>query len=423
MGCLTSRTRCNRSLNCLPSPPLSDHPISPCNPPPPPSPKCTNLLLTLLQVYSDYGWGLRGGRHRLLLRVLEQISNHICDFFLLLQCSTGWRAFRLAWTLCFCFLEFLAISYSSPKAVTNVLSSVKFHHARFACDRSVFDHVCVRLAVRSLPFTMWAHVSPAPLFPLRLLRLLGLASQAFGRWALPFTALVVFAFYTFARLSSLVPPSAGAFNSSRWPTLADLTVGGEWATLQLKYSKTRQAADGGFLVPLRVSQALPCPVRLARRLLRRAKHLGLPLSAPLFTGGEGRGEHLGAFLVQPQARELLKRGLVALGLAPTAFSFHSFRRGGCSLAFERGAVESDLALHGDWRSAAIRDYYPARLARQIVIITQITYDYVRHITIRCSTMYDNVRQCTTMYANIRQKILPYDRILVAPKSFTCKTFF
>ena len=28
-----------------------------------------------------------------------------------------------------------------------------------------------------------------------------------------------------------------------------------------------------------------------------------------------------------------------------------------------------------------------------------------------------------MYNNVRQKILPYDRIFVAPKGFTCKTFF
>ena len=51
------------------------------------------------------------------------------------------------------------------------------------------------------------------------------------------------------------------------------------------------------------------------------------------------------------------------------------------------------------------------------------YVYVRLHT----TMYDilryDVQQCTTMYANVRQKILPYDKIVVAPKSFTCKTFF
>ena len=51
------------------------------------------------------------------------------------------------------------------------------------------------------------------------------------------------------------------------------------------------------------------------------------------------------------------------------------------------------------------------------------YDYIRLCTTYYDTMFNNVRQCLTMYANVRQKILPYDRIFVAPKSFTCKTFF
>ena len=37
--------------------------------------------------------------------------------------------------------------------------------------------------------------------------------------------------------------------------------------------------------------------------------------------------------------------------------------GGCTFAFQQGAVESDLALHGDWRSSAVRAYYPADGAR------------------------------------------------------------
>ena len=51
------------------------------------------------------------------------------------------------------------------------------------------------------------------------------------------------------------------------------------------------------------------------------------------------------------------------------------------------------------------------------------YDYIRLCTTYYDTMFKNVRQCSTMYANVRQKILPYDRIFVAPKSFTCNTFF
>ena len=51
------------------------------------------------------------------------------------------------------------------------------------------------------------------------------------------------------------------------------------------------------------------------------------------------------------------------------------------------------------------------------------YDILRYDVQPCTTMFDNVRQCSTMYANVRQKILPYDRVFVSPKSFTCKTFF
>ena len=51
------------------------------------------------------------------------------------------------------------------------------------------------------------------------------------------------------------------------------------------------------------------------------------------------------------------------------------------------------------------------------------YENVR----QCTTIYDNVQHVataySTMYNNVRQKILPYDRVFVAPKSFTCKTFF
>ena len=101
--------------------------------------------------------------------------------------------------------------------------------------------------------------------------------------------------------------------------MGDISVEGGAASLRLKYSKTRQSADGGFTVPLRVAGVLPCPVSVARALLDRACALRVPLG----------------------------RGLQALGLPSRAFSFHSFRRGGCSFAFQQGATEADLARQGD----------------------------------------------------------------------------
>ena len=266
------------------------------------------------------------------------------------------------------FIEFLAITYTSPKAVTNVLSTIKFYHERGGHSLQIFRHLQVRLACRSLAFTMRTHIHRAPPFPVALLRPLTAAATRFGHWDLAFRALALFAFYTFARLGSLVPPSSQGFDTSRFPTMGDLLLTGGGASLRLKFSKTRQGADGGYWVPLLPSTHPPCPVACAQALVKRARHLGLPPTCPLFAGITPGGTRVSP-LNQTQARGFLRGALAVLGLPPTSFSFHSFRRGGCTLAAERGATEADLALHGDWRSEAIRDYYPAASARARVAAT------------------------------------------------------
>ena len=54
--------------------------------------------------------------------------------------------------------------------------------------------------------------------------------------------------------------------------------------------------------------------------------------------------------------------------------------------------------------------------------TQMYVNVRLHTTVYNILRHD-VQQCTAMFDNVRQKLLPYDRIFVAPKSFTCKTFF
>ena len=51
------------------------------------------------------------------------------------------------------FVEFLAGSFTAPKAVTNALASLRFHHERLGFPLHPFEHISLRLALRSLPFT------------------------------------------------------------------------------------------------------------------------------------------------------------------------------------------------------------------------------------------------------------------------------
>ena len=296
------------------------------------------------------------------------VANHAAHLklFLSFVIYFGLPAFPASISTLRLFLEYLTLNYTSVKAVINVFSSLRFHHERLGYSIENFQNLQVRMAIRSLRFTMRTHPAPAQAFPRELLAPLARAAGVLGKWGPPFQALVVFAFFTFARLSSLVPVGAAKFDPTRWPTLGDLNTEGEGATLRLAYSKTQQQADGGFLVPMRASSFSPCPVGLAQGLLRRATRLRLPLSAPLFAAWEEGASHSLISISQAAARGHLKTCLRVLGLPPGAYSFHSFRRGGCSFAFEQGALESDLARHGGWRSEAIREYYPAFLSRERV---------------------------------------------------------
>ena len=263
------------------------------------------------------------------------------------------------------FIEFLSRSYKAPKAVVNVVASLRFHHERLGLDALPFDHIKVRLALRSLRFTLRTPPNPTPGFPARLLRPLYNAAASLGRWALAFRALVVFAFFSFARLGSLLPVRASPFDTSRFPTVGDVSVGQGRAALHIKFSKTRQGADGGFWAPFLPADTLPCPVRTARMVLDRARREGWHSLAPLFAADSVRGRPPLPML-QGQARGFLRHCLTIMGLPARSYTFHSFRRGGCSFAYMQGAVEADLALHGDWSSEAVRSYYPADAARMRV---------------------------------------------------------
>ena len=52
----------------------------------------------------------------------------------------------------------------------------------------------------------------------------------------------------------------------------------------------------------------------------------------------------------------LKKVLTAAGLDPSAYSIHSFRRGGATFAVEFGASVEAVKVQGNWRSDCYQKY-------------------------------------------------------------------
>ena len=97
--------------------------------------------------------------------------NHISHLriFLLFTVFFDLQAFPADVHTLLLFIEFLTLSFTSPKSVSNVMASVKLHHERLGVSLQHFGHLKLRLAFRSLGRTMRTHTVQAAPFPPRLL--------------------------------------------------------------------------------------------------------------------------------------------------------------------------------------------------------------------------------------------------------------
>ena len=260
------------------------------------------------------------------------------------------------------FAEFLLRSFQAAKSVTNCLSSLKTFHLCHAFPTTAFEHPQLGLWKRALPLTLRHCPAPAPPMSFLLLDKLCARAARGGPRGRSFAALLATAFYSLARLSSLVPTTAGPVDASRVPLLGDLTWRGNGVDLLIKWGKAAQDSKDGFWVPLKaVPRSSACPVALLRDLVRL--NASLSRDAPLFSFPQGPAGEAAGFFTEGSARGFLRNLLAGEGMSPDGYTFHSLRRGGCSLAFEAGAALPDLQHLGGWRSRAIDAYYPHHLAR------------------------------------------------------------
>ena len=263
------------------------------------------------------------------------------------------------------FAEFLLRTCKAAKSVTNALASIKTFHRQLRLPLTAFSDFRVESYIRALPPTVRHVAQPAPPIQRHTLDQLCTLALTQGAHGAVFAALLSTAFFSLARLSSLVPPSQLGFDGTRLPTLGDVRVEGDSVLLRLKWGKNFQAASQGFWVPLpSLTGSVACPVARLGALLRL--HGACTSSTPLFafpacpTGSLARPR---GFTLQ-LARTWLSSCLAVLGLGASGFTFHSFRRGASTLAFERGAALSDIQALGGWRSSAVLEYVPALAARQ-----------------------------------------------------------
>ena len=101
---------------------------------------------------------------------------------------------------------------------------------------------------------------------------------------------------------------------------------------------------------VRCNESVLCPVRA---LLSHFGASPLEGGRPLFSYSTGGKETV---LTQRVFVSKLRSLLLKVGVDPSVYSAHSFRRGGASYAFELGLSPLQIKLRGDWASEAYERY-------------------------------------------------------------------
>ena len=262
------------------------------------------------------------------------------------------------------FAEFLLQSGRAPNSVLNTLSSIKYFHLVKGLSMAGFESFNYRMLRLAIPRSIKHLPSGATPIDKNILDLIAVNALKFGRQGLAFACLCLVSFYTMARLSSLVPLHAFDLDLQRTLLLSDVVSHNNGFDICVKWGKTDQPPTKGIVVPIVKTQNSRhlCPVAFLSNLIKNLKPCN-PAVTPLFAWHAKSSSAGVRFFTVSSARWWLQRMLRLINKSQLGYTFHSFRKGSCQLAYNAGANLADIKFMGNWRSDAIKQYLPADSAR------------------------------------------------------------
>ena len=249
-----------------------------------------------------------------------------------------------------CYAQFLSRSFKSVQAVRNYISGV-YCLSRLLELPIPEGNFEIKLFFKGL--LRYKQHCPRQALPITPELLKGIF--ALINWDSPVEVSLwtcfLFAFFLMARKSNLVSDSISSFDKSKQLLRRDVSVVGSVLFVKIKWSKTNQFGSRVLIIPLvEKPDSCLCPVRAYKRM---CELVVVPINAPAFCWLQGK--HLKPLtyrFFQTKLRSYLEK----LGVNSSAFSSHSFRRGGATWAFKCGVIPDLIQMHGDWKSDAYKQY-------------------------------------------------------------------
>ena len=275
-----------------------------------------------------------------------------CTFFNFVAIPTCTNTLQL-------FAQFLSRTFKSVDSIRNYIAGVKTMHLLLGYSVDNLDKFILNLTLKGIAkLHPYCKKQAEPMTPEILLKISDILNFSNVN-DLVYWCLFLFGFFLLARKSNLVPTTRKDLSERKFLLRQDVLDKGDFLIVKFRWTKTIQKGERILEIPLvQNSDSVLCPVK-AYRLMCKA----IPATAdsPLFMMRDNKVVYYRHF----QAK--LKLCIQSIGLNPTNFTTHSFRRGFATLLFKAKTPADKIQLMGDWKSDAYKKYLAFTLEDKIQV--------------------------------------------------------
>ena len=269
--------------------------------------------------------------------------------FISFQAAAGLPFYQVNVTLLLSFLEYLHENNISSGQMQNYLAALRAMHIAHGLETAPFKDERLPLFLKAIRIHRPFHPKVLAHLNLSLLeKIINLSDHM--QFPQVFKPLYLLMFFSFLRMSNVLPHAIHQFDFSRHLARADVIFGITGAVLLIKWSKTMQNRRDFVTISLPdLGGSHLCPVSALKEMFQFFPGSD---NSPVFVIPKSKGL---VPLTDSVARKHLKDVSKFLGLNPS-LTFHDFRRGGAAWAFQNGVPLEHIMKHGIWKSDAIWAY-------------------------------------------------------------------
>ena len=247
-------------------------------------------------------------------------------------------------------MEYLCHNKFTPSNISNCLDGIRAYCVIYNIPTTSFRDERIQMFIRSLKINRPLMIkNTSVLTHDMIMSILEVTAKLEAPQV--FTSLYLLTFFSFLRLSNMVPHSFKNFDVSRHLARSDIIFSHNMAIIFVKWSKTMQSRDEMARIHISVLHGSRlCPVTALKHMLAIVP--GSQDDPLLSIHRQGRWLPLTYSMV----RKHLKRITRMLGWEHMQITFHTFRRSGASWAFQHGVPIEAIKRQGTWNSDCIWRY-------------------------------------------------------------------